>query len=168
MRTGQLVDAGNQLGERSERAGDHGVEDSTCDCFRPPMQPLDIRKAQSTRGVLHKADLLAVGINERKAPLRVQHGQRQTGKSRAGANIRHARSLQIRMNGETVEQMMSQHLVAVADGGEVVGAVPALQLIEQVNEPRGIRITECDTESRGALDQVFDYAQKSSRRMIAR
>jgi len=52
--------------------------------------------------------------------------------------------------------MMSQHAVTVADGGEVVGAVPALQLIEQAHEPRGIRITECDTESRGALDQVFD------------
>jgi hypothetical protein len=67
------------------------------------------------------------------------------------------------MNGKTVEQMMSQHGIAIADGREVVAAVPTLELIQQTQEPRGICVSEIDSETRGAVGEVFGRAQKGLR-----
>ncbi len=71
------------------------------------------------------------------------------------------------MNGETVEQVMSQHGIAIADGCQVVRAVPALQLIEQPHEAPGIRLGESDTKTRGALNQAFDYAQEGLQPLLS-
>ena len=124
------------------------------------MQALNIRQSELPGSVLYKTDFLAIGVNERKAPPGVEYRQRQARESRAGANISHRRAVQIRMNGKTVEQMMSQHGVAIADRCQVVRAIPALELVEEAHEAFGIRLGESDAKPRGALNQAFDYAQE--------
>ena len=126
------------------------------------MQPLDILQFEFPRSVLYEADFLAVGVYESKAPPGIDHRQRQARESRAGAHISHGRSEQIGMNGEAVEQMMSQHRIAIADRCQVVGAVPALELIEQAREALGIRLGERDTERCRALNGAFDYAAQEA------
>jgi hypothetical protein len=143
----------------SSGRGDDSVEHPASGDFNPPMQPFDIDQAECAGRVLYKTDFLAVGIDEREAPLGVEHRQGQARKTRARANISHRRALQLRMNRQAVQQVMSQHFIAIADRCQVVSAVPALELVEQPHEASGIRLGERDTQSRGALNQAFDYAQ---------
>ena len=56
---------------------------------------------------------------------------------------------------------MSQHVIAVADRGQVVRAIPALELIEQTDQAIGIRLSQRDTEARGVLNQALHYAHRN-------
>ena len=56
---------------------------------------------------------------------------------------------------------MSQHVIAVADRGQVVRAIPALELIEQTDQAIGIRLSQRDTETRGVLNQALHYAHRN-------
>ena len=160
LRAAQRRNQGDQLRQRRERARDHGVEITVLDGFHPPMQTFDIRQSQLARGMLHKADFLTVGINQRKASPRVQHCQWQTRKTGASASIGHGSSCEVRMNSDAVEQMMSQHRVPIANRRQIVCAVPALELIEQAQEAYSIRLGEIDSKSRGAVQEAFDCVQK--------
>src|SRR6185437_7921531 len=99
------------------------------------------------RHVRHETYLLARRINESKAALRVQHCQRQPRKSRASTDVRDGRPLKVCLDGQTIEQMMRDHLLALGNGSQVIGAVPSLELIQELLQTRGVVLGQSDTHT---------------------
>lgn len=95
------------------------------------MHGIDVLQAEHADRVRDEADLLAVGVEQREMPLRGGDGERQSGKSRTGADIGDPRALQRVVHAEAVEQVMRQHLPTVADRSEVVRHVPAFEFVQQ-------------------------------------
>src|SRR6201998_3201406 len=90
--------------------------------------------------------------------MRVYYRERQSGKAGARAGVGDPCAVKIAVDGEAVEQMVSQH-VGRADRREVEAPVPAPQLLEQCEQARRVRLREGDSEARGALDQAFGRTQ---------
>lgn len=155
MRTTQGSNIDHKIRQRGERAGHDRVEGACFQCLHTPMQRLDIVQSDLMRSMLNEADLLAVGIDERKAALRIHYCQGQPRKPGAGPNISHSCAAQVRVNGQAVEQVVRQHILAAADRSEVVGTIPALELIEQAQESAGLRLRQGETESSGVSDQFL-------------
>ena len=161
----------DQVRQRREGARHHGIEG----CGRNPLagarlQRLDIAETERACGVRHEAHLLAVGVEQREPPLRLRDGERQPGEARAGADIGDARAVQMRRHGQAVEQMVRDHLVARGHGREVVGPVPARELVQQTRERRRLRGVEHDTEPGRAVDDAlrFVHAVCALRRALRR
>jgi len=72
--------------------------------------------------------------------LGVQHGQRQSRKASASADIGDTRAEQVCIDTQGIEQVMREHRAALADRGEVVGLVPGGELIEQLQEQQRLRL----------------------------
>src|SRR5579872_3864950 len=159
-RPAQGSDRADHFRQRCKRPRDHGVKGVMgAEAFGAGMFARYIVETQLACGVLDKADLLPIRVDEREAPVRIDHCERQPRKSRPGAHIRHVHAAQIGMNGETVEQMMRQHVVAVADSREVVGAVPALQLVDEAEQTLRVRLGEWHTQFGALRYQTLHYAQ---------
>ncbi len=126
--------------------------------FDTTVHRFDILQAKLMRGMLNKTDLLAVGIDEPEAPLRIQKRERQAGKTCTRSNISHGCPPHVRVNRQAVEQMMRQHLLALADRREVIGTVPALELIEQARQSLRIRLRQGDTQSGGVFHKALNHA----------
>src|SRR5690606_21747651 len=57
---------------------------------------------------------------------------------------------QVRLRGQRIEQVVREDAGRVLDRGEVVGPVPALQLVRQLQQLRRLRVGERDAQLRGA------------------
>src|SRR4029434_3068520 len=67
---------------------------------------LHVAQAESLRRVLDEFELLRRRVNESELELRQRDGERQAGKTRAGADVRDASAAQVAVYGETVEQVL--------------------------------------------------------------
>jgi len=81
--------------------------------------------------MIDELDFPVIAVEQNKLALGFRNRQRQPGKPGPGADIQHAASLEVRPHGETVEQMQRQHRFALAHGGQVHSAIPALQLVDE-------------------------------------
>ena len=75
-----------------------------------------------------EAHALAETVEQGEMRLRTHDGQWNAREPRSGPDIDKARALQIRRHDDAVEDMTHQHLIRIANGGQVIGFVP---LIEQ-------------------------------------
>ncbi|HVH83366.1 MAG TPA: hypothetical protein VM713_03515 [Steroidobacteraceae bacterium] len=91
----------------------------------------------------------------------VHDGQRQPREAATRADIGDARAGEVRADREAVEKVVRQHLLAALDGGEVVAAVPALELIEHPEQAGRVAGREADAEKRGIADQALGRAQRT-------
>src|SRR5436853_7149753 len=85
--------------------------------------------------------------------------KRQPRKSRAGADVRDARALEVGVDGEAVGKVMSHHGAERADACEVVAAVPAGELLEEREQPTRVGIGQANPEAGRILDQALGGAQ---------
>ena len=83
--------------------------------------------------------------------------ERQPGKSRTGARIRYGGAVQIAMNGEAVEHMMTDHALEVGDAGEIELAVPVRQLLEELAQPGGIVLRQRHAQSGGIVYETLQH-----------
>jgi two-component system, OmpR family, response regulator QseB len=109
--------------------------------------------------MFHEAHFLTVRVDQGKAPSGVHDCQRETRKARARPYVSHGGPLQVRVNGQTVQQVMRQHILTLADRRQVIGTIPPLELIEEVDQACGIGLGQGDTQTGGVVHQALDYAQ---------
>ena len=60
-------------------------------------------------GLFDESSLLAGGLDQGKAPLRIDDGQRQARKPGAGADVGDALAAQVWLQAQAVEHMLVQH-----------------------------------------------------------
>ena len=121
------------------------------------MDNLEVGEFQLQLHLDEKAGLLAVGVEQGKAPLGEHDRQRHAGHAAATADIQPVVPAlgHERHHRQAVEQMARDHLVGVAHGGEVVGLVP-LDQQTQVGEQLFLLLgAQLDTQFTGALQQFF-------------
>jgi two-component system, OmpR family, response regulator QseB len=123
------------------------------------MQPFDVGQAQRVRDMRHESYFLARGVDEDKAALGVQYRQRQPGKSRARSDIGNECPLKFRVYSQTVEEMMSDHILVLGDSGQVIGPVPSLELIQELLQTRGVGFRQLDTHTLCIVNETLDQAQ---------
>ncbi len=86
-----------------------------------------IAQAQLANGFAHETGLLAVALDQGHLQLRARDRQRDARQPGAGPQIGQGAGLQVGLHRQRVEQMAGDHLQRVADRGQVVGTVPAVQ-----------------------------------------
>ncbi len=101
------------------------------------MFDLNIVAPQPARGLFDEPRLLAGGLDQRKTPLRVDDGQRQPRKTRAGADIGDAAAAQVGLQRKAVEDMFAQHAEPVADCRQIELRVSGFQFIHQLEQRLG-------------------------------
>ncbi|VGP32938.1 hypothetical protein SB00610_01854 [Klebsiella quasipneumoniae subsp. similipneumoniae] len=75
-----------------------------------------------------EAHAFAKAVQQGEMRLRAHDSQRDPRQPRSRTDIDKARALQIRRDDDAVQDMTHQHLIWIANGGQVIGFVP---LIEQ-------------------------------------
>src|SRR2546429_4484981 len=114
-----------QLRQRCERARDDRVEGfGRVHRLDSRLKRRHVREPERLRRVRREADLLGGRVDESEMPRGICDRKRQPRKSRAGADVRDARALEVGVDGEAVEKVMSHHGAERADACEVVAAVP--------------------------------------------
>src|SRR5579859_7188482 len=99
------------------------------------------------RRVRHKTYFLPSGIDERKTTLRTEHRQWQSGEPCPRPDIRDRGPVQISVDREAIEKVVGHHVLTLGDCREVVGAVPLLELVEKLQQARGIRLCQLDSHA---------------------
>jgi len=122
------------------------------------MQHLDVVQSQLAGRMPDEADLLAVRIDQRELSVGIGKGERQPGKAGTRAEVSQPAAAQIRLQRQAVQQVMSQHILTPPDGREVVGPIPALDLIEQLQQPGRIALRQDDAETGCTVDQTLSDA----------
>jgi len=84
---------------------------------------------------------------------RLHHGDHQSRKAGAAADVEHARAAHVWQRRERVEQMMRDHALTLADGGQVVDAIPFFEEIEIPLERRNLRIGERQAKRGGGAPE---------------
>ena len=70
-----------------------------------------------------EADLLAIGVDEREAPARLNERERQPGETAARPGVGDALPHKIRVDRETIEQVMRQHVLLALDRRPVLAGI---------------------------------------------
>src|SRR5687767_9115105 len=100
----------------------------------------------------HESNLLVVRIDEREVPLRIHDGQWQARESCTRANVRNRVTLKRGLHGQAVEEMMRDHLSAPGNRREVIGLVPASQLVYQLQQRVGRSLRQLNAERACGFD----------------
>ena len=94
--------------------------------LNPDLLLLHIVQLQLEAGLEHKTHLLAIAVDQLKRLVRAGNRQRNAGNTGTGACIDKMLPFQQWQNRQAVENMPVQHLLRVANGGQVIGLVPAV------------------------------------------
>ncbi len=98
----------------------------------------DIAQLELTHRFAQKARFLAVALHQGDVQAGGGNRQRNAGQAGAGAQIGQAvQRAHKRLHRQRIQHMLDQHLVRVADRGEVVGGIPARQQRQIVQQRRG-------------------------------
>ena len=122
------------LGLRERREIGEGARDDDVERRRrrvvldPRRHHLDVREPELDRRLLQERALLVVAVEQHDVPPRPRDRERQSRarrrrcrrRARAGARARG----KVRQHGERVEHVMRDHLLRLADRGQVVRAIP--------------------------------------------
>ena len=90
----------------------------------------------------------------------IQHRQRQSGEARACPDIRDRRTVQIGVDGQAVEQVVGHHVLTPGNGGEVIGAVPLFELVEKLQQARGVGLSELDSHALRVVGEAVNGAHR--------
>src|SRR5581483_737903 len=116
--------------------------------------------------VRNEAYFLPGGIDEGKTTLWTQHRQRQSGESCPGPDIRDRSPVQISVNREAVEKVVGHHVLTFGDCSEVVGAVPFLELVEKLQQARGIGLCQLDAHTLCVVGETMNGVQRVLRGVL--
>jgi hypothetical protein len=134
------VDGTEQIGRRNGTAH-YGTEVSPRPvCLDPSMDDLDILEPQLEDRLTDESELLLVAVQQPKAPVRLDDRQRQTGKTGTGSEVQDVLAEEEGRDREAVEQVPRDHFGRIADGGQIVGAVPMRQQIDEVEQTLSCRL----------------------------
>jgi DNA-binding response OmpR family regulator len=162
----QRGDLLQHLGEGGERACYYGIEGLLgVHRFDACVNPLDVSQSQRVRGVIDEADLFARRIYERKPTFRIEYGERQAGEAGTCADVRYGSTVEVRLNREAVEEVVRHHVLTLGDGREVVGAVPPLELVQELQQARGVALGKRDAH---ILRVVYETMRGTQKRVTVR
>ena len=65
--------------------------------------------------------------------------------------------MQMTMNGQAVEHMMTDHGFDVGDAGEIELAIPPRQLLEELAQPGGIVLRQRHAQSGGIVYETLKH-----------
>ncbi len=110
------------------------------------MLDLDIVAPQAERGAFDESRLLAGGLDQRKTALRIDDGQRQARKARAGADVGDAAAAQVGLQSQTVEDMFAQHPQPVADCRQIELRVADFKFVHELEQRLAARDLQGDAD----------------------
>src|SRR6202167_6692552 len=119
------------------------------------MHHLDVAAAYAVGGLRGKSRFLAGGLDQHEAPRGIDDGQRQAGKSRAGADVRDTRAAQIRMQAQAVEHVFAQHAGPIANRRQIEFAVGALELVDEAQQGVYLRLLQGQPDFARARREQF-------------
>lgn len=123
------------------------------------MHAFDIRKTQRMSGMIDEADLLAGRVDQHEAAFGIQDRQRQPGESGAGPDVGNPGAVQVTLDREAIQEVVGHHFFPVPNGREVIGTVPALQLVQQLLQPGGVACRQLDAHTFGIAYETMVGAQ---------
>ena len=93
-----------------------------------------IVQTQFNNGLLYKTCFLAIAIQQSKLPFGTRNCQYQTRQTGTTADIQPFSGPQMRQNSKTIQQMMADHLLRVADRRQVIDFIPLLQQLQVIQQ----------------------------------
>ena len=123
----------------------------------PALGHAHVGQAELADRLAHEPRLLAVALDQGHAQPGSGDRKRDAGQAGAGAQVGQGTTSRgdvghVRVHRERIEQVLVDHLARVAHGGQVVGAVPAHEQREVVEQWRGERLIEAKASQ--ARDEV--------------
>jgi len=163
----QTLHTVEQIGERCIGARNHGVECSVGrQALHPHLQRRDVGQFQHSHRVRHEADLLGHRIDQREAPLRFEHGERQARESGAGTDIGDQLAAQVRLCRKAVEQMGTDHGFPCGDRRQAIAAVPDREFIEQSQQSCRLLLIQRHAHGCRIADEPLRLAAHSMRTTV--
>ena len=151
----QLLGNADKITQLSKSAAGNHVELFAHHCLYPAGNHLHIVQAQLNRRLLQKRGFFAVGIQQRHRQIRACNRNRNTGHTAAGSDINQpARLCHIRQQGQAVEDVVADYRLLIAQGGEVIGAVPFFQQLHKGQQLQLLRHAERDAHLLQAVLQM--------------
>jgi hypothetical protein len=98
------------------------------------MDELDVVESQLQDDLSDESELFLVAVQQPESTLRLQDGQGEPRQTGACPEIEDAVSEEKGLHGQAVEKVPGDRLPRVADGGQVIGPVPASQQIDEAKQ----------------------------------
>jgi len=126
---------GSEVDQRGKGARDHHVM-TVRDRLDPGMSPAQVGQRQRAGDLLHEGRLLAHRVHAADVDVRAADGDHHARQPAAAAHVQQAQRpptrmrLQRRDHGQTVHQVLHQHLLRLAHRRQVVDLVPPGQQVQ--------------------------------------
>lgn len=111
----------------------------------------DVCEFQTRARVFHEARLLAGRFDQREFSIAIDDCEGQTGKTCSRAHIGDRAPMQVRVNAERVEKVLSNRIDWIRDRGQVDPAVPVLKFHQQLQQLLALPRLERNSELLHAL-----------------
>ena len=143
--------------ERSKCPADHAVKRRFGGkLLYPTLHRMNIFQLQLMLNLSQEAHALAQAVQQRELTLRTHDRERDTRQARTGAYINKTFALEVRRHDDAVENVAHQHLIRVANRGEVIGLVPFVQHIDIPHQLIFLVIGERNT---GLIQQTSEFVE---------
>ena len=115
----------NKIVQFGKRAAGHHVHFLIVHRFHAAAGNGNVLQAQFNHRLLQERCFFGVGIQQGNVQIGTADGCGNAGHAAAGTHIHHTgRVFDVRQQGQAVQNVVADHLVFIAQGGEVVGMVP--------------------------------------------